>query len=58
MKDLLTTQEVAQILRVDGTTVRRWIRDGLLQAVALPSKGNRQVYRVRRASIETMIGGN
>ena len=39
MNDLLTIREVAQALRVDDTTVRRWVKQGLLEAVTLPHKG-------------------
>jgi len=42
MNDLLTVAEVAQILRVDDTTVRRWIKQGVLDAVVLPHIHERQ----------------
>ena len=31
--DLLTVREVANQLRVDDTTVRRWIKNGILEAI-------------------------
>lgn len=31
MSDLLTVSEVARILRVDDTTVRRWVKQGRLR---------------------------
>jgi hypothetical protein len=34
--DLLTVQEVAKILKVDPTTVKRWVKLGALEAIALP----------------------
>jgi len=34
---LLTTAEVAERCRVGQATVRRWVREGWLEAVALPS---------------------
>jgi transposase-like protein len=34
---LLTVSEVAHQLRVGDTTVRRWVREGMLAAVAEPS---------------------
>ena len=55
-EDLLTVGEVARRLRVDGTTVRQWIRSGALDAVCLPHLGKRQTYRVRRATIDTLLG--
>jgi excisionase family DNA binding protein len=54
--DLLTVSEVARILRVDDTTVRRWVKQGALQAVVLPHVNARQAYRVRRSTLENLIG--
>ena len=53
--DLLTVREVAQQLRVDDTTVRRWIKNGVLVAITLPHHGARQAYRVRRATLEALL---
>ena len=53
--DLLTVREVARQLRVDDTTVRRWIKNGVLEAIALPHKGARQAYRIRRATLEALL---
>ncbi len=54
-KDLLTVGEVAQSFNVDSTTVRRWIRNGALEAVALPSLSGRTMYRIRRVDIESLL---
>lgn len=54
--DLLTVSEVARILRVDDTTVRRWVKQGALEAVVLPHVNARQAYRVRRSTLEAVIG--
>ncbi len=56
MSELLTVSEVARILRVDNTTVRRWVKQGVLEAVVLPHVNERQAYRVRRSTLETLIG--
>ncbi|HTI15590.1 MAG TPA: helix-turn-helix domain-containing protein [Dictyobacter sp.] len=53
--DLLTVSEVARRLRVDDTTVRRWIKSGVLEAISLPHSGMRQAYRVRRATLEKLL---
>ncbi len=53
--ELLTVREVARRLRVDDTTVRRWIKHGTLEAVSLPHVGKRQAYRVRRSTIELLL---
>ncbi len=56
MSDLLTVTEVAELLRVDQTTVRRWIKREALEAVSLPHVGKRQAYRVRRSTITVLLG--
>ena len=53
--DLLTVGEVARQLRVDDTTVRRWIKSGVLDAIALPHSGLRQAYRIRRTTLEALL---
>jgi excisionase family DNA binding protein len=56
--NLLTVSEVADILRVDGATVRRWIRQGVLEAVVLPHVNKRQVMRIKRETLERVLGEN
>lgn len=53
--DLLTVGEVAKQLRVDDTTVRRWIKSGVLEAISLPHSGIRQAYRIRRSTLEALL---
>lgn len=53
--DLLTVGEVARQLRVDDTTVRRWIKSGVLDAISLPHSGLRQAYRIRRTTLEALL---
>lgn len=53
--DLLTVREVAKQLRVDDTTVRRWIKNGVLEAITLPHRGTRQAYRIRRSTLNTLL---
>jgi excisionase family DNA binding protein len=53
--ELLTVREVAQQLRVDDTTVRRWIKNAALEAVTLPHLNKRQAYRVRRATLDALL---
>lgn len=53
---LLTVREVAAQLRVDDTTVRRWIKGGALSAVALPHRGTRQAYRVHQHALNAILG--
>ena len=53
--DLLTVHEIAQRLRVDATTVRRWIKSGVLPAITLPSRGKRQVYRIKQEDLDAIL---
>jgi excisionase family DNA binding protein len=55
MEELLTVREVARRLRVDDTTVRRWIKSGALQAITLPHKGKRQAYRVKKSTLDALL---
>ncbi len=56
MSELLTVSEVAKILRVDDTTVRRWVKQGALEAVILPHVNERQAYRIKRETLEKVLG--
>jgi excisionase family DNA binding protein len=56
MNELLTVAEVANILRVDDTTVRRWVKQGALEAVVLPHVNERQAYRIKRETLDKMLG--
>jgi excisionase family DNA binding protein len=50
--------EVARILRVDDTTVRRWVKQGALEAVILPHLNARQAYRIKREALNRVLGDN
>lgn len=54
---LLTVAEVATRLRVDEATVRRWITDGVLEAITLPRRGYRQSYRVKKSVLDAIVDG-
>ncbi len=54
-EELLTVREVAAQLRVDDTTVRRWIKNGALEAITLPHRGARQAYRIRRSTLDALL---
>jgi excisionase family DNA binding protein len=56
MSELLTVSEVARMLRVDDTTVRRWAKEGALQAVILPHVNERKAYRIKRETLEKVLG--
>ena len=53
--DLLTVHEVAVKLRVDDTTVRRWIKSGSLEAISLPHANKRQAYRIRKSTVDALL---
>ncbi|MDO3024419.1 MerR family transcriptional regulator [Mycobacteroides abscessus] len=48
---LMTTSEVAERLRVDSSTIRKWVAKGLLKAVTLPG-GH---HRFRQEDIEALL---
>lgn len=52
---LLTVAEIAKRLRVDGTTVRRWIGNGTLPAVELPHLNKRRAYRVKSSDLNAVL---
>ncbi len=52
---LLTVREVARRLRVDDTTVRRWIKADVFDAIVLPRRGERQVYRIRQSTLDQLL---
>ena len=52
---MMTVQEVERILNVHGATVRRWIRDGTLEAIILPHKGDRVSYRIKGETIDALL---
>jgi excisionase family DNA binding protein len=52
---LLTVHEVATLLRVDDTTVRRWVKSGMLEGVSLPHANVRQGYRIKRETVEKLL---
>jgi excisionase family DNA binding protein len=53
--ELLTVREVARRLRVDDTTVRRWIKSGSLEAITLPHRAKRQAYRVKQSTLNNLL---
>lgn len=53
--ELMTVREVARELRVDDTTVRRWIKDGLLEAISLPHAGKRTGFRIKRSTLLVLL---
>jgi len=55
MNDLMTVHEVAQTLRCDDTTIRRWIKLGILDAISLPHRGLRTAYRIRRSTLQALL---
>ena len=53
---LMTVHEFARKLRVDDTTVRRWIKEGVLAgAVILPARGKRKSYRIPNHVLYSML---
>lgn len=57
MNELLTVQEVADILKVDSTTVRRWLANGAMEGVTLPHVNKRRAYRIKRETLNKILTG-
>ena len=53
--DLLTLQYVAKKLNVSEDTVRRWAKAGAVESIPLPTAGEYQSYRVRRAVLHELL---
>jgi excisionase family DNA binding protein len=51
LPDLLKPREVGDLLRVDESTVLRWIKEGQLGALRLPGG----TFRVPRAEVERIL---
>jgi excisionase family DNA binding protein len=51
--EFLTPAEVAQRLRVDDVTVRRWIHSGMLEAEEI-HQGRRRRYLVKKSTVEVI----
>src|SRR4029079_6660934 len=58
-EELLTVEQVAQLLKVIPDTVRTWIQSGALRA-SRPGNGTRpgRKYRVRRADLEAFVAAS
>jgi excisionase family DNA binding protein len=50
----MTVQEVADYLRVDPETVRRWLREGQIPGIHLSRAAG---WRVRREELERFLDG-
>lgn len=50
MEEYLTTEEIANLLKVNIVTVRRWIKSGRLPATFLAKE-----YRVTKPDLESFI---
>lgn len=58
-ENLLTVKEVATALRVDQTTVRRWLKNGSLAGICFPEKKEhgpqRQTHRIRQSVLDALL---
>jgi excisionase family DNA binding protein len=52
---LYTVNEVAERVRVDPTTVRRWIRHGLIVCIDLPHTGTRVGRRIPQSTLDGIL---
>lgn len=59
LPELLTVRDVARELRVDDTTVRRWVKEGVLPAIDLPSRPSagkrpRHFFRIPKNALKAI----
>jgi excisionase family DNA binding protein len=52
-QDYYTPPELAKLLRVDYTTVMRWMRTGALEAETI-RQGRRNRHRIKKAAIDAL----
>ncbi len=52
LPDLLTLEQVSELLQVHPNTLRNWDRDGTLKAIRI---GSRKLYRYKKEEIEKFI---
>jgi excisionase family DNA binding protein len=53
---LYTVEEVAIALRVSPATVRHWIEAGVIDAIELPKRGTRRMFRIRSETLNKLLG--
>jgi excisionase family DNA binding protein len=53
---LLKAKEVALILRVSDSTVRRWGKKGAMPIIVLSRHRTRQTYRIKSEVIDRILG--
>ncbi len=53
MKELLTPEEAARVLKVDPATIRAWLRAGQLKGIKLPGG----FWRISEEALEEYISG-
>jgi excisionase family DNA binding protein len=56
-EEMLTVEQVAETVKVAGTTVRKWIHSGQLRAIrpGVGQKGEGRTFRVSRADLEQFL---
>lgn len=54
LPDLLTVNEVAQLLRVSPLTIKRWGKKGMIEEIRINSRGDR---RYRKEMVKEMMDG-
>lgn len=52
-QEYVTPRELSKLLRVDYTTVMRWIRTGALEAETI-RQGRRNRHRIKKAAIDAL----
>lgn len=50
-----TVEQIAEMFQVSEETVRRWVRNGEIPALALG--GRKAGYRIRKSDVDTFVAG-
>jgi predicted DNA-binding transcriptional regulator AlpA len=55
-RELLKTEEVAQVIGVKASTLRNWIREGTFAVAPVPRPSEDHPMYFRRSDIEAFVG--
>lgn len=59
IETLYTIEEVCEILKVDGCSLRRWIKAGDVRAINInPNKKGKAIIRIQQSTLDNMLGGD
>ena len=54
-EEAVDTAEAAKLVGVKPITIRRWIKDGKLEAFKMPGKDNKGHFHIKKRSLENAL---